>query len=498
MTPQPSLNAVELAPFKELLQNTCGFLFENERETTLIEGLCRRMTLCGEASPEEYRQRLAQEPKEMHLLVELLTINETYFFREPEQLRLIQQLLVPEIMAKGPQRPVRILSAGCSTGEEPYSIAIMLREAFGPDSMSRFSIAGVDIDASALAAARRGRYGRGSFRGMDQYLMSRYFTADAAGERHIAESIRSQVSFEQVNLLAGEYPPLMQAPDIILYRNVSIYFPGQIQRNIFSRLAESLNEDGYLFVSATETMHHNIGVLSLLQKGPLFVYRKVPPLTVIDRRQTRRSPPLCGPQKGQATPSKARPGPRTARADAASLATPAASARAAEPSPEQLFDEALDRAQNKRPEEALALLDELLAKGCPSAKPYALKGAILLELARFQEAKEVCRQTLARNPLSMEAPLMLGIIARHEADNDEAFRRFREALYVNAACWPAHFFIAEGLAAQGQKKRARNGYETVVRILEQGALNEHDRELFPLTFKAEHFLAMCRHKLSLL
>jgi len=273
-------------------------------------------------------------------------------------------------------------------------------------------------------------------------------------------------------------------------------------------------------------MHHNIGVLALLQKGSQFVYRKVPALAVEDRRQTRRSAPLCAPQPGHAgsprpaQAPKARPAPKTAGATVATArkaAPPASalpanalpanalaanvladSALAVEPSAEQLFDEALDRAQKKRPQEALALLDQLLAEGCPLEQPCTLKGAILLELGRFEEAKAVCREAISRHPLSLEAPLMLGIIARQEGDNDEAFRRFREALYVNAACWPAHFFIAEGLAAQGKTKRARNGYETAARILEQGALNEHDRKLFPLTFKAEHFLAMCRHKLTLL
>ncbi|OGR38515.1 MAG: hypothetical protein A2051_06355, partial [Desulfovibrionales bacterium GWA2_65_9] len=483
-------------PFKELLQNTCGLLFENEREATLVEGLCRRISLRSAGSPGEYHHLLLQEPEEMHHLVELLTINETYFFREPEQLKLMQQQLIPELLAAHPGRPLKILSAGCSTGEEPYSIAMLLREAYGPESAQRFCIVGVDIDAAALAAARRGVYGKGSFRGMDQALVERYCKPHGSGEQRLTESIRSQVQLGQVNLLARDYPPLMNNPDIIFYRNVSIYFGGQTQRDIFSRLAETLNESGYLFVSATETMHHNIGVLPLLQRGTQFLYRKVQAPSIADRRQTRRSAPVAAPGSGQKAARTAAAPPRKAPAKPV-RGRPAAPATQ-ERSAEQLFDEALELVQKGRPEEALALLDELFARDAACAKSCALKAAILLELSRFQESRAVCEAALARNPLCLDAALMLGLIARHEGDSDEAFKRFREALYLDTACWPAHFFIAEGMAVLGEKKRARNGFETVLRILEKGAVQDHDREFFPLAFKAEHYLAMCRHKLTLL
>lgn len=508
MTAHTCLSAGEISPFKELLLSTCGFRLENERESTLIEGIARRMSLCGAGSPEEYRQRLVQEPDEMLCLVELLTVNETYFFREPDQLRLMQQQLIPEIMAAHPERQVKILSAGCSSGEEPYSIAMLLHEAFGPHCEQRFSIVGVDIDAKVLADAKRGVYGKGSFRSLDQYLVQRYFQPGCAGEYQITESIRSLVQFAQVNLLARDYPLLMHAPDIILYRNVSIYFPSQIQRNIFNRLAQHLNEGGYLLVSATETMHHNIGVLPLQQRGNLFIYRKVPAQPLGDRRQTRRSPPVSAPLPGRALTStnraalacKGQPSPQGARPSAAPARKPAPAqcAQASAPSAGQLFDEALEQAQKGRPEEALALLDELLAKDGAAAKPSALKNAILLELLRFQEAKTSCEKVLAHNPLNLDAVLMLGLIAHQKGESSEAYRRFREALYIDAACWPALFYIAEGKAACGDNKRARSGFERVVQILETGSIENHNRDFFPLTFKAEHFLAMCRHKLTLL
>ena len=168
------------------------------------------------------------------------------------------------------------MSAGCSTGEEPYSIAIMLRERFGAESERLFAITGVDIDSTVIATAQQGVYGKGSFRGMDQSLLERYFEPRDSGRFQVRESIRKQVEFEVVNLLGASYPQRMQLPDIILYRNVSIYFPGQVQREIFGRLAELLADGGCLLVGASETFHHDIGILSLVKQDSLFFYRKTP------------------------------------------------------------------------------------------------------------------------------------------------------------------------------------------------------------------------------
>ena len=116
--------------------------------------------------------------------------------------------------------------------------------------------------------------------------------------------------------------------------------------------------------------------------------------------------------------------------------------------------------------------------------------------SRFEEARAVCNSILSRDPLCLEAYLMLGIMARHAGNDADAQRRFREALYLKSSCWLAHFYVAEILFGQGDKNRAGNGYETALRVLENPP--EHRREFFPLSFNADQFMAICRHKLSLL
>lgn len=501
---------INLVPFKELLLKCCGLFFEKEREQTLIASLGKRMASLSIDRPEAYHGLLLRDREELLRLVELLTVNETYFFREPEYINLMADKLLPEFLARRGAGQVRILSAGCSTGEEPYSIAMMLRERYGSDSERLFSVTGVDIDSSALAVAQKGLYGRGSFRGMDKVLLERYFQPADRGEFRICDTIRNQVGFEVVNLLGGSYPQRMQMQDIILYRNVSIYFPQQVQREIFGRLAGLLGEGGCLLVGATETIHHDIGILSLVAEDSLFFFRKIPAPAIAERRGTRRHHEM---------PVPSRPVPRRPSTmglpPAAGVAGTAAGQNMApqgtshersrkqqavsgQQNVKELFDTAMDLARGKRTEEALAILDAITEQDDAFVKAHALRGSLLLGAARFEEARAVCDTVIRRDPLCLEAHLMLGMIARQTGNDEDAFKRFREAIYLDVSCWLAHFYTAEILFAQKDGKRARKSYEAAARILEQGSLKDHGQAFFPLSFNAEQFIVICRHKLSLL
>jgi len=495
---------VDLAPFKKLLLRTCGHSFEKEREQALSAGLRRRITALGIDTCETYHALLLHDQDELLRLTELITVNETYFFREPDHLNLMVDTLLPEFLAARTQRPIRIVSAGCSTGEEPYSIAIMLRERFGIESERLFAITGVDIDSTVIASAQQGVYGKSSFRGMDHSLLERYFEPCGSGRFQVRDSIRKLVGFEVVNLLGATYPQRMQLPDIILYRNVSIYFPGQVQREIFGKLAELLAEGGCLLVGASETFHHDIGILSLVKQDSLFYYRKTPPLVFEERRTSSRF---------SSTPARAR--------GASALTTPVFSAgsetltrrtqeahsherprkqphSSRQTDVRERFDAAITLAHNQQPDQSLAILDAIIEQDSTFEKAYCLKGSLLLSMSRFDEAHSACTAVLSRDPLCLEAYLILGIIAWQKRDNDDAIKRFREAIFLNASCWLAHFYSAEISYAQQDEKRARSGYEAALRILEKGSLQKHGQDFFPLSFNAEQFSVICRHKLSLL
>ncbi len=495
---------LNLAPFKELLLGTCGFFFEKGREQTLCDALNRRMAAMGFNDADAYQALLRSDSKELVQLVELLTVNETYFLREPDHLNLMVDKLLPSLMGGKSGRPVRILSAGCSTGEEPYSIAIMLRERYGADCERLFSITGVDIDTTAVAIARQGVYGKGSFRGMEPSLLERYFKPCGPGKYRVGENIGRQVRFEVVNLLGANYPQEMLLPDIIFYRNVSIYFPQQIQREIFGRLAGLLGDGGCLIVGATETLHHDIGILSLVEQDSLFFYRKAPTPVFEERRTLSRHTAIAerpsGVSRQVATISPARSESR--QSPLPTRRVPDRPLQSLQPAVRQdvrvLFDQAIELAHNKQYEKSLEVLNEIVRQDPAFEKAHCLKGSLLLSMSRFDEAQVVSNEVLGRDPLCLQAYLMLGIIARQKGDDDNAAKRFREALYLNASCWLAHYYSAEISYGQRDEKRARSGYEAALRVLEKGSLKEHGQDFFPLSFNAEQFIVICRHKLSLL
>ncbi|MFP5223155.1 MAG: CheR family methyltransferase [Acidobacteriota bacterium] len=486
--------ARELGPFKELLLRACGFGFENERESALIAGLCRRMASTKAKSAGAYLALVSGNPDETRRLVELLTVNETYFLREQDHLRLVTGRIIPELLAQRPGGAVRLLSAGCSTGEEPFSLAILLREELGPEFARFCHIAGVDIDGSVLDAARQGVYGKGSFRAMDAGLVRRHFSPSADGTRRLADELRSAVRFEAVSLLAPEYPPVMQNQDVIFYRNVSIYFPANVQKDVFRRLAGCLNDGGYLLLGAAETLPHDIGLLTLVERDGLFLYRKVPGVSPKARSRPGGPRPASAPLPSKApapakpyavkapprlAPGKRQPGPQAA-ADA-----------------DTLFEEALALARRQMADASLAALDRLLADGVNCLKAHVLKGSILMSLDRIEEARAECRLALAIDPLCQEATLMLGMAALHKGDGQQALRYFRETIYLHPACWLAHFHLAEIMYSLGEWKRAKGAYEASQRLLE-GPADTLPPGYFPLSFNAAQFTAVCRHKLALL
>jgi chemotaxis protein methyltransferase CheR len=501
---------IDLSRFKSLILDTCGLGFADTREKALAAALRRRMAHSGADDADTYFNLIVRDQAEFHRLVALLTVNETYFFREPSFLKLVLEHLIPEMLVEKSTRPLRLLSAGCATGEEPYSIAIMLRERFGPQSADLFSVSGVDIDAPAIEAAKAGMYGKNSFRGVNNTITARYFDAYESGKFKVKAEIRNLVTFEVVNLLSGLYPTPMLGADIIFYRNVSIYFPSQVQRNIFTRLADLLGEGGCLIVGASETLQHDIGVLTLVEREGLFFYRKLPGFSIEERRSVRRHPG----HREEAKPAFPRlPAGNESRERRSRDATPAKgfppgsnhpaqpvqpNASAGDDNVKVLFDDAMALAANGRLTDALAVLDTLIAFDKAFLKSHVLAGSILLTLSRFDAARAACETALSLDSLSLEACLMLGIIGRHEGNDEEAHKRFREAIYLNASCWLAHVHMAEIAFARKDWKQARSGYSAALKVLESETPEDHGREYPPLVIKAEPFLVICRHKLSLL
>ena len=201
-----------------------------------------------------YRQLLCHEPAEYGPLLDALTINLTRFFRDATTFQAIEEKLLPELLqSRSATQRLRLWSAGCAAGEEAYSMAIMLRECLGADLPRwRLEILATDLDSKVLEKARQGLYDPFSFQGVTsryQSWIDRYFTAGS--QRQLAAEVRGMVRFQQHNLIQSPPPPDL---DLILCRNVLIYFDRPQQDRLYPAFHQALRADGCLVLGKAEIM----------------------------------------------------------------------------------------------------------------------------------------------------------------------------------------------------------------------------------------------------
>jgi chemotaxis protein methyltransferase CheR len=234
--------------------------------------------------------------KDLEVLASHLTVGETYFFRERRSLEILEERVMPELIRAhvGLGTPIRIWSAGCATGEEPYSVAIMLSRLMAGVTDWNAEILATDLNTKSLQKAAEGRYGEWSFRGTPAWVRSAYFEAGEEGRCTVVPTIKKMVQFAQLNLMDDVYPRLSNqlsnqfsnwtdctnwtnwnnAFDVIFCRNVLMYFSADGMKKVIRQLYRSLAPDGWLIVSATETSHDLFSEFATVSFGDATFYRK--------------------------------------------------------------------------------------------------------------------------------------------------------------------------------------------------------------------------------
>jgi len=211
---------------REQIYKRTGMFFADSSKYLLQKRLSPRARELNFDSFQKYFYFLQYDPRsetEYDQIFDLITINETYFFREPAQLAAFTEEIVPELLARKRVKKIRIWSAGCSSGEEPYSIAMLLDEGRLYEKAT-FEIFASDLNQAVLAKARKGHYRESSFRSTPPQVRDRYFTKGADGSWHISDAIRNRVSFGRLNIYDEARVSLLGHLDVIFCRNVIIYF----------------------------------------------------------------------------------------------------------------------------------------------------------------------------------------------------------------------------------------------------------------------------------
>ncbi|TXT41176.1 MAG: chemotaxis protein methyltransferase CheR [Comamonadaceae bacterium] len=475
-----------LIRFKQLIKARCGLMFEGNSEANLQQVLNERARILA-LEPASYYERLKSSVAEFQELVNRLTINETYFFRESEQIRLLVDHLVPRFLARREGRAaLRILSAGCSSGEEPYSLAMALMDKYGERSAGLFDIHGADIDSAALAKARNARYTRFSFRGVSDEAQSRYFDKEDWG--HVLKvSVRKQVSFHSLNLLAESLPPQLNDFDIVFFRNVSIYFDAPTRQRVQHKLASMMKDQGVLVMGAAETLANDLGVLPLVEDAGQFYFVKGGSSWPAQNPQTM--------MPDRATPVTTPPLPQLHMAlERVPVQRPSAIADVLQvPLPD--FETLYGLVRDKQFDQALPLLDAVLIQAGSSTWARLLKANVLINRKEFSAAENLAQEVLAADAWSIDALLLLGLAAKWQQQPEVAVRWFKQATYSRHECWPAQYYLADLYRRGGESDLARRAYRVVIQLLSD---KEPDTgiQYLPLDLPIGQVRFLCEHQLA--
>ncbi len=267
----------EFKLLSDLIYNYCGLTFTGSQKILFQKRVKSRVEKLRLSSFKEYYQFLKYDPKreeELKVLVDLLTVNETYFFREPAQFDALINFVLPEISKNTPTKHIKIWSAACSTGAEPYTIAILLKEKKPLDESWRVEIIGTDISISALEEARKGIYTEAAFRTTPPEYKKKYFTKTPEGYYKISDEIKRMVSFRYLNLLNKTQMSLMKNIHVIFCRNVLIYFDLEAKKKVVESFYQSLVKGGYLFIGQSESLFKVTNLYKLVPTSKVLLYKK--------------------------------------------------------------------------------------------------------------------------------------------------------------------------------------------------------------------------------
>lgn len=276
MTSKPLATSTILRNLSSLIEQRTGIVYDPGKDYLLADKLEPLVLERGFDSFLEYYYFLQydEEAEEEWRRVEsVVTVNETYFWREADQIEAAANILVPHLKAQKPGQPIRIWHAACGSGEEPYSMAIALTEA-GQLLNGSVEIIATDMSQKALDLARNGLYRSRSFRSLPDHLQERYFAPNEDGCLRLADSIRSRVRFIRLNLVDPAIVNKMHGQDIIFCRNVFIYFSKPTITAVARNLYQCLNTPGYLLVASVESLLHTNTEFDFVDVGSAFAYLK--------------------------------------------------------------------------------------------------------------------------------------------------------------------------------------------------------------------------------
>jgi chemotaxis protein methyltransferase CheR len=438
-----SLATADFALLRDYLRATAGLEFDEGRRSGLASIMHDRLAATGLGSVGDYLAALerSDSASERQRLLDAVTIQETHFHRARPQIEALRGHILPDVLRRAARdgREAVVWSAGCSTGEEPFTLAmLMLEVAAGLTSRPRMRVVGTDVSSAALQVARAATYSGRTVDLAETTAVERWLRRDPDGAYVVRDEVREIVEFAHHNLVTDPPPFPPGGVDLVVCRHVTIYFSRETTRALVNRFRHVLGKTGWLLMGPAESLWQVSDAFALQPVGDAFAYR------------AHRVAPTARP------PRPAAPGHPTAK-----LLPAAPSARSS--------------GREQRPANAPAPTRGSAPSGRPGSGGVRKSSAKTLDpvtaaqaafdTGAYDDAARLAEQALAADPVSPHAYLLLGHARLNQGTPEAAVEPLQRAVFLDPLAGHAHFLLAVALSAAGRTSQAAPAYRAAANTL---------------------------------
>ncbi len=473
--------------FQQLLRNECGFYFDENRAAQLRTILLKHLKDANFDTFEDYYEYLKKSPMGHHELFNIIqdiTVGETYFFRNLPQLDILRSKIIPEIVNRKRlegNNEIKVWSAGCSTGEEVYTLAIILMEEVPGASLWKIKILGTDINKNFLEIAEKGLYTSSrKFRYMPEEYKKKYFIPYGRSYM-VKDELKKLVRFKHHNLVKDEFnEPEMVNADLVFCRNVTIYFDLETTKLVIDKIYNTISNLGYLFIGHSETLWQINNKFVTLDFPHAFIYQKD-----LSRKlgEKDRTPSITIPDINLNVISKDKKETKEEKKEQINIfeklkQKKEKSTEIEEDNLQQIqnidkkYHEATLQFEKKNYDKALAIFNEIIEEDSSYILAYFGKATIYANQGKYDEAIEELDKITKYDNLFLEAYYLLGVLYDKKQQIDKAIEMFEKVVYINHKIVLAYYHLGNLYRCIGNKKRAIVQYKNILNLLKDEPPNE--------------------------
>lgn len=477
--------------FIDLIAQHTGIKVRSQEQHTLITKIYQRMKELRISYPEQYYQLLANSynsdnNEEWQNLVLLITNIESYFFRDRGQFNLLRFHILPEIIKRQQQtRQLKIWSAGCSTGEEPYSLAILLQEMIPNIQQWHIQIIATDINHQALAKAQQGVYNSWSFRIVPAEVKAQYFD-QVHDDYKIKHPLKQLISFHKLNLVYDLFPNVQLGIndfDLIICRNVFIYFDYESIAKVVHKFFKSLKESGYLLTGHAELYGQNLSDFKTLifPESVIYQHPESSQKTTLEPVKSTKTlsyqhnlvnlsyqpellptiNPISAPIDSQ------QPNSYTKLLSQPQVEKLKSKQGQSEVHSQPQLEDARRLVEQKNYSQAQAKLDKLLKQQPRNYEANLLKAKIYANLGKYEKASSYCHSAIALDSFAIAPYYLLAQIAEEQGNVEESKRLLKKVIYLDSTSLTAYCDLGNLYRQEGDHGRAQKMYQTALDLLRQ-------------------------------